>query len=529
MLSVNVNIVVCVFVIAMLSPLLVSAQFPRVCATFESIVSHECCPLLGGTGSPCGEAEGRGSCVDITIDDLPHGQQYVLVGIDDRERWPERFFNRSCVCNGNFGGFDCSGCKPGWQGDNCLTRRPPAIRQNIMNMTQEDREFFLDVLDRSKTAVHPDYVVAQDHYRNLIPENTTEPNFVNITIYDLFVWVHYYSVRDTLLGPGQAYTAIDFSHEGPAFLTWHRMHLLGLENDLQVLSGDPTFALPYWDFAIGGSECDVCTDEIVGGQNPEDQTLLGPNSRFADWEVVCLSLDWFNDNIKLCNGTYEGPIRRNPGGNIDRPAVQNLPEPADVANCLQVEEYDTFPFFSDSDSSFRNALEGYSEPSGEFDEGVRTLHNLAHLFLNGTGGMTHASANDPIFVLIHTFTDAIFEEWMKRSNATAADYPEEDAPIGHNLDFNMVPFFPPITNRDMFIPSDQLGYSYAVDLPESLANEDAPSFIWAIVGVSGFVILAALVIVLVNTVKRHRQRLRDESLYQSLISEDSNRGIHYTA
>lgn len=47
---------------------------------------------------------------------------------------------------------------------------------------------------------------------------------------------------------------------------------------------------------------------------------------------------------------------------------------------------------------------------------MRSLHNLAHLFLNGTGGQTHLSPNDPIFVLLHTYTDAIFDEWLRRHN-----------------------------------------------------------------------------------------------------------------
>lgn len=145
----------------------------------------------------------------------------------------------------------------------------------------------------------------------------------------------------------------------------------------------------------------------------------------------------------------------------------------------------------------RNALEGYDKPNGELDESVNNLHNLVHSLLNGTSALSHSAANDPIFVVrirfhglnwngtaelsslkwlwwffprsfilqvLHAFTDAIFDEWMRRFAPSNATFPDEMAPIGHNRDYNMVPFFPPITNEEIYVTSEQLGYSYAVDL-----------------------------------------------------------------
>lgn len=104
-----------------------------------------------------------------------------------------------------------------------------------MQLSADEKRAFVSALDRAKRTAHPDLVIATRHYANIFgPEgNTTQ--FEDITIYNYFVWSHYYSVSKTFLGAGQAsFGGVDFSHEGPGFLTWHRYHLLQLERDMQV-------------------------------------------------------------------------------------------------------------------------------------------------------------------------------------------------------------------------------------------------------------------------------------------------------
>lgn len=102
------------------------AQFPRECANVESLRSGVCCPDLLPSSGPgtdrCGASSGRGRCEAVTADSRPHSRHYPHDGKDDRERWPLRFFNRTCQCNGNFSGHNCGSCRPGWGGAACNQR-----------------------------------------------------------------------------------------------------------------------------------------------------------------------------------------------------------------------------------------------------------------------------------------------------------------------------------------------------------------------------------------------------------------------
>lgn len=109
--------------LVLVGAVVVSAQFPRECVTPEGLRSGQCCPSPSGLNDdPCGSSTGRGECVSIAVDSRQHGPQYPHDGRDDRERWPVRFFNRTCQCNGNFSGFNCGRCRHGWTGANCDQR-----------------------------------------------------------------------------------------------------------------------------------------------------------------------------------------------------------------------------------------------------------------------------------------------------------------------------------------------------------------------------------------------------------------------
>lgn len=113
--------------------------------------------------------------------------------------------------------------------------------------------------------------------------------------------------------------------------------------------------------------------------------------------------------------------------------------------------------------------------------GLGDLQNVASFNRMGVMGNVGASANDPIFLVHHTFVDCLFEEWLKINYASASNYPTAGSiPQGHGLDDYMVPFFPLYTNRDMFKPSENFGYvcSPLPSISPSSGTSTKPTSLW---------------------------------------------------
>ncbi|XP_078258817.1 tyrosinase [Rhinoraja longicauda] len=431
-------------------------QFPRACTSPDALSSKRCCPVWRGDSSPCGVRSGRGSCEDVLLISVPYGAQFPFAGVDDRERWPTVFYNRTCRCNQNFMGVHCEDCRFGFVGANCAEKRM-SIRKNILELSGAEKDQLIAYLNLAKYTISQTYQITTGTYAQM--RNGSSPVFRDVSVYDLFVWMHYYTSRDAMLGASGVWPDIDFAHEGPAFLTWHRAFMLMWENELRKTVNNYNFTIPYWDWRDSES-CTICTDEYMGGRHTTDPNLLSLSSIFSAWQVICTRQQDYNRRGVLCDGSPEGPIQRNPG-NQDRERTPKLPSSLEVEFCLSLTEYETPPFDKFSNYSFRNTLEGFANPNdGIANVSQSSLHNAIHMYMNGSMSRVGGSANDPIFLLHHAFVDSLYEQWLRRHRPLQTSFPEANTPIGHNRDYYMVPFIPLYRNIEFFVSTRNLGYDY---------------------------------------------------------------------
>ena len=489
-------------------------QLPRECTLDKEVFDFECCPnTLFGI---CGGSE-RGACEDIrdiVVDPCQNSsnddkeQKYCRVqeflqsrpgtnNIDFRYRWPTQIFKRVCVCNGNYGDYNCMRCKRGYTGDNCSQLSVAVIRRNILSLSEVEQRKFLDIIQMTKSVKTSGYTAP---IREPVT-NVSKESFIEVSLYDIFATFHFNSIRDELINDCPNDSVVhsfcneenqcvvpDFAHKGPAFLTWHRGYMLYLETEIQKMLNDPTFALPYWDWTdenirhdiwnlLGTSNCGILSDP------PNNATIEAPvdSGPFSTWDAICTNFKDIACNIdnQVCNPTDNpGRIQRCIGGTqgIQCWADSTLPSVQEVNKALKEQSYDIEPY-DFTVEGLRNTLEGYRKlVDRNADACSHTdvnfiyieLHNRVHIYIGGAMQSVPRASNDPMFFLHHCNIDRLYEEWLDQYNDQ--NFPSYQPSTfsylvdpGHNIDEYLVPIFPLMTNGDVHRRATSLGYTYKTD------------------------------------------------------------------
>ncbi|KAL5509473.1 hypothetical protein EMCRGX_G004856 [Ephydatia muelleri] len=438
----------------------VAGQIPGLCVTNGQPNSNRiCCPSpnIPNAGA-CGSnlSPSRGSCSPLSAI-LPN--LVINAAGDTRENWPY-YFDYLCKCNGNYWGYDCSQCAFGYTmvGGICTRQQVPRKRKSTADLTIAERKRYLNAISQSKlNSGYTRYMA--------IRKESNPPEVVQLSLYNLFAWLHYYAGKDNdLLRNNDCKEKVrDYGHEASGFLTWHRILLLWFEREIQIMINDDSFSLPYWDWTKPENRKSVLSNDWYGSS--VNGNIQG---RFAAWQTICWNKADLTCDRKgiLCDPTITtGLLRRCP---VDAACNENsrlwpTQRDVDVAASAATQR-DSVNNSCGSDNALCN-------------KGIeRKLHNAGHIilgmggFLNmngldpGTMSSVPASANDPIFLSHHTMIDFIFEQWLTKNPTASYVGPETRASYptlkGHGPTDVLVPFIPLVNNNQAFQKARVFGYQY---------------------------------------------------------------------
>ena len=208
-------------------------------------------------------------------------------------------------------------------------------------------------------------------------------------------------------------------HGTEHFFSWHRMYLYFFERVLRQASGDPNFALPYWDYTNPGVDPAAPGDPL--GSLP---------SIFAV------------PSLQTTGGPIPNPLfdaRRTSQFGF---AVQLDPALTDVDSVLSVTDF--FQFQSDLDGG----LHGHIHCS------------VGNSCLAPYMGLIPFSANDPIFWVHHANVDRLWDCWTAKNGR---DKNPLNDPNWMNKEFSFVDENgQPVSMKvaELFDPKGRIDYSY---------------------------------------------------------------------
>lgn len=231
-------------------------------------------------------------------------------------------------------------------------------------------------------------------YRNAVSVMKTRPAT------DPTSWLYQANIHgtNTLFGSWPAGAPWSTCNHGWQFLAWHRMYLYFFERIVRAASGDPGFALPYWDYA------------------PASNRMLPPPFRTPN-----------NTTNALWDSTRPA---MNGGASLPASAV-------DSTTCLVPTTY----------SGFQSSING-------------TPHGAVHGSIGGNMGGFNTAGQDPIFWLHHCNIDRLWEKWLAQGGGRVN--PTSDPSwMNTNFTFvDENKNFVQMSGDDVLYTINQLGYQY---------------------------------------------------------------------
>jgi tyrosinase len=290
---------------------------------------------------------------------------------------------------------------------------------------------------------------------------------------------------------------LDCPHGNWWFYVWHRGYLGYFEQTIRNLSGDNTFAIPYWDWTTLPQIPDSMFDDGLTPQSRafEPYTLnlavftsliqpaladywksLSPKQLaqlkirgYTSFDNVWNDVTGFDPTVPPSGAGISGNMayantcgsryltRDNP--KLDKNTAYDVSLPVIIAGLLPIDFNNPKPSLSFTSSKTTS----HNSPAGSFSVLEGLPHNKVHNYIGGVGpldpgpygNMTNfLSPVDPIFFLHHSNMDRLWDVWTRKQKALKLPY----LPAGQDLaTLSKEPFLFYVNGNGQYVGDSQAG------------------------------------------------------------------------
>jgi hypothetical protein len=190
---------------------------------------------------------------------------------------------------------------------------------------------------------------------------------------------------DSVTSPREASAWNQCEHGSYFFFSWHRMYLYFFERILRAASGDPNFALPYWNWS-----------------DPTQRALPQPFWSPTTGNSLYIPVNYTEPGGSVIEGRQAG---------VDNGTYQLAAATVDYSVAFT---YTNFDSPNGSGLSFGGQIASptqFNYPHGELES---QPHDVVHGSLGGLMGDPDTAAEDPIFWLHHANIDRLWNLWIEQ-------------------------------------------------------------------------------------------------------------------